>query len=185
MSFSLVPNLLSALRIILTVPVVFSLLNHEYFLTLILFFIAGISDALDGFIAKRFHYQTRLGSILDPAADKILLVASFVTLFLVGILPLWLLILTFVRDLMIVSGAIGWFMGSDSSKQVLLSPSKLSKINTVLQIVLVLCLVLFQLYPINPEWIQIIFIVVATSTTLSGLDYAWVWFEKVIKQNKL
>jgi cardiolipin synthase len=185
MSLSSLPNSLSALRIILTVPVVISLLNHEYFLTLGLFFIAGISDGLDGFIAKRFNCQSRLGSILDPVADKILLVASFVALFWIGVLPLWLLMLMFVRDLMIVSGAIGWFMGSDNEKNTLLSPSKLSKINTVLQIMLVLCLVLFQVYPVNSEVLQALFMVVATSTVLSGADYIWVWFEKIIKQNQL
>jgi cardiolipin synthase len=77
MSFSSIPNALSILRIILTVPVVLFLLNHQFSWALLLFFIAGITDALDGWIAKRYSFQTRLGSILDPAADKLLYTAHW------------------------------------------------------------------------------------------------------------
>ncbi len=184
MVFSSLPNVLSILRIILTVPVVMTLLNHQYFLAMVLFFIAGVTDALDGWIAKRYSLQTRLGSILDPAADKLLLVSSFVALYLIELLPLWLLALIFLRDLMIVSGTIGCFLGSGNLKSDLLSPSKLSKFNTVLQILLVLFLVIIQIYPVPSQWVIIFFIVVGTSTVLSGADYVWVWTERVISQEK-
>lgn len=184
MNFSHLPNVLSALRIILTVPIVITLLNHQYFFALILFLIAGVSDALDGYIAKKFNFQSRLGSILDPAADKILLVASFIVLFWIEILPLWLLILMFVRDLMIVSGAVGWFIGIGDTKKEFLSPSKLSKFNTVLQILLVLFLVIVQIYPVPQNLVNGFFVVVATSTVLSGADYIWVWSEKIISNEK-
>lgn len=184
MNFSSIPNALSILRIILTVPVVLALLNNEFFLALVLFFIAGITDALDGWIAKRFSYQTRLGSILDPVADKLLLVSSFISLNMIGLLPLWLLLLIFIRDLMIVSGAMGNFMGSGESDNDLLIPSKLSKFNTALQIALVLFLVTMKLYPMLYEWNTAFFVIVATSTVLSGADYVWIWSEKVIYQEK-
>jgi cardiolipin synthase len=183
MNFSSIPNALSILRIILTVPVVITLLNQQYFLTIVIFFIAGITDALDGWIAKRFSFQTRLGSILDPFADKLLLMTSFVALYLIGLLPVWLLILIFVRDVMIIAGTVGYFLGSDNSEDELLTPSNLSKINTGLQIALVLYLVASQIYPsvlLQPT--IILFIVVATSTVLSGVDYIWVWLEKVFSQ---
>ncbi len=184
MVFSSLPNVLSILRIILTVPVVMTLLNHQYFLAMVLFFIAGVTDALDGWIAKRYSLQTRLGSILDPAADKLLLVSSFVALYLIELLPLWLLTLIFLRDFMIVSGTVGCFLGSGDSKSDLLSPSKLSKFNTVLQILLVLFLVIIQIYPVPSQWVTIFFIVVGTSTVLSGADYVWIWAEQVISQEK-
>ncbi len=184
MNFSNVPNALSILRIILTVPVVMTLLNHQYFLAMMLFFVAGVTDALDGWIAKRYSCQTRLGSILDPVADKLLLVSSFITLYITGLLPIWLLVLVFLRDVMIVSGTVGCFIGSGESKDTLLSPSKLSKINTALQIMLVLFLVVVQIYPVSVQWHTIFFIVVATSTVLSGADYVWIWTEKVISQEK-
>ncbi len=184
MNFSSVPNALSILRIILTVPVVMTLLNHQYFLAMVLFFVAGITDALDGWIAKRYSFESRLGSILDPVADKLLLVSSFVTLYLIGLLPLWLLVLVFLRDLMIVSGTVGCFIGAGVPKNELLSPSKLSKINTALQITLVLFLVIVQIHPIQEQWSTVFFIIVATSSVLSGADYIWIWMEKIISQEK-
>jgi cardiolipin synthase len=184
MSFSSIPNALSILRIILTVPVVITLLNHQYFFTIVIFFIAGITDALDGWIAKRFSFQTRLGSILDPFADKLLLMASFVALFLISLLPIWLLILIFVRDVMIVAGTVGYFLGSDASEDELLTPSKLSKINTGLQIALVLYLVASQIYPSSGQFEVIFYIVVATTTVLSGIDYIWIWIERILTQDR-
>ena len=85
----MLPNALSIIRIILTVPIVIALLKEQYLLTLMLFLFAGITDALDGWIAKQFSFQSRLGSILDPMADKILLASTFLGLYWVGILPLW------------------------------------------------------------------------------------------------
>jgi cardiolipin synthase len=183
-SISSLPNALSILRIILTVPIVMTLLNHNYSLTIVLFFIAGLTDALDGWIAKRFSCQSRLGSILDPMADKLLLAGSFITLFVIDLLPLWLLILIFLRDVMIVAGTVGYFLGTDASQDELLVPSNLSKFNTVLQIVLVLFLVITQIYLISPQWTDMFFIVVATSTVLSGADYIWIWIKQVILQER-
>lgn len=183
-NFSQVPNALSILRIILTVPVVMTLLNHYYYLAIILFLIAGITDALDGWIAKRFNCQTRLGSILDPMADKLLLVGSFITLFVIGLLPLWLLMLVFFRDVMIVAATVGYFLGTDNSKDELLSPSNLSKFNTAFQIALVVFLVISQIYQITSEWTNIFFIVIATSTVLSGADYMWIWVKQVILKER-
>ena len=183
-SFSSLPNALSILRIILTVPIVMAIINRDYSLTMILFFLAGVSDALDGWIAKKFSCQTRLGSILDPAADKLLLVSSFVALYLIELVPFWLLILVFVRDVVIVAGTVGYFLGSEQSKNDLLTPSNLSKFNTVLQIALVLFLVLTQIYPVAPHWDVVFFVVVGTSTVLSGADYVWLWVEKVILKER-
>lgn len=183
-NFSQVPNTLSILRIILTVPVVMTLLNHQYFIAMVLFFIAGMSDALDGWIAKRFSHQTRLGSILDPMADKLLLVGSFVALFLIDLLPLWLLILVVLRDVIIVAGTVGYFLGTNVTDDDLLQPSNLSKFNTSLQIVLVLFLVIAQIYQVAQQWYIVFFVVVATSTVLSGADYVWIWVKQVILQER-
>ena len=166
----MLPNALSIIRIILTVPIVIALLKGQYLLTIWLFLLAGVTDALDGWIAKQFLFQSRLGSILDPMADKILLICTFLTLFWVGILPLWLLLLICVREIIIVAGALGYFLGEISGESGLLQPSLISKFNTVLQISLVLFLLLIQFTIEFDEWIQIIFIIVATSTALSGAD---------------
>ena len=182
MGYSMLPNVLSVIRIILTVPVVIALLKGQYLLTLLLFLLAGISDALDGWIAKQFSFQTRLGSILDPMADKILLTCTFITLYWVGILPLWLFMLIFVRDVIIVAGALGYFLGEMTSDSELLQPTLISKFNTVLQIALVLFLLLIQIYVEFAIFLEMVFIIVATSTGLSGADYMWLWIKKFILQ---
>ena len=182
MSFSMLPNALSILRIIITVPIVIALLKGQYLLTILLFLFAGITDALDGWIAKQFSFQSRIGSILDPMADKILLTSSFVTLYWVGILPLWLLLLICARDVIIVAGALGYFLGEINGASDLIKPTLISKFNTVLQIALVLFLLLIQFTIEFSEWLQIVFIIVATSTALSGADYMWLWIKKFILQ---
>ena len=182
MSFSLLPNALSIIRIILTVPIVIALLKGQYVLTVWLFLLAGVTDALEGWIAKQFSFQSRLGSILDPMADKILLTCTFLTLYWVEILPLWLLLLICVRDVIIVAGALGYFLGEINGASDLLQPSLISKFNTVLQIALVLFLLLIQVNIEFIEWLEIVFIIVATSTALSGADYMWLWTKKFILQ---
>ena len=182
MNFSILPNALSIIRIILTVPIVIALLKEQYLLTLLLFLLAGISDALDGWIAKQFALQSRLGSILDPVADKVLLTCTFVTLYWIGILPLWLLMIIFVRDVIIIAGALGYFLGEESSESDLIEPSLISKVNTVLQIALVLYLLLIQLYIAIDGFKDMVFIIVATSTALSGADYGLLWVKKFILQ---
>ena len=178
----MLPNALSIIRIILTVPIVIALLKGQYLLTIWLFLFAGITDALDGWIAKQFSFQSRLGSILDPMADKIILNCTFLNLFWVGILPLWLLLLICVREIIIVAGALGYFLGEISGESGLLQPTLISKFNTVLQITLVLFLLLIQLAVEFAEWLEIVFIIVATSTALSGADYMWLWIKKFILQ---
>ena len=178
----MLPNALSIIRIILTVPIVIALLKEQYLLTLMLFVFAGITDALDGWIAKQFSFQSRLGSILDPMADKILLASTFLALYWVGILPLWLLLLIFVRDIIIVAGALGYFLGEMNQSNELLEPTLISKFNTVLQIVLILFLLLMQIYIELNTFKDMLYIVIATSTGLSGADYMWLWIKKFILQ---
>ena len=178
----MLPNALSIIRIILTVPIVIALLKEQYLLTLILFLFAGITDALDGWIAKQFSFQSRLGSILDPMADKILLASTFLGLYWVGILPLWLLLLIFVRDIIIVAGALGYFLGEMNQSNELLEPSLISKFNTVLQIALILFLIVMQIYIDLNNFKEMLYIVIATSTGLSGADYMWLWIKKFILQ---
>ena len=178
----MLPNVLSIIRIILTVPIVIALLKEQYLLTLLLFLVAGVSDALDGWIAKQFSLQSRLGSILDPVADKVLLTFSFVALYWIEVLPLWLLMIIFVRDVIIIAGALGYFLGDENSESDLLEPSLISKVNTVLQIALVLYLLIIQIYVVIDGFQDMVFIIVATSTALSGADYGLLWVKKFILQ---
>ena len=164
MNFSQLPNALTILRIILTVPIVYYLLKEQYTTALIILLIAGGTDSLDGWVAKRFNFQSRLGSILDPLADKILLISSFITLFVLNLIPVWLLIAIILRDVLIVAGTVGYIYALNEKEHKLLEPSNLSKLNTALQIALLLFLVIDQLTLINQFWINASWFIIFTST---------------------
>ena len=170
------PNLISIARILLSLPVAYLLLEQRFAEALLLFFVAGVSDGLDGFLAKRFAWHSRLGSILDPLADKILLITSFLCLALVDVIPMWLMMMVFARDLIIIIGAAAFhFMIG----QYEMAPTWISKINTTLQIILVLVLVLSHgLYPLPGELLVWLVYGVSVTTVLSGLDYVWIWGRK-------
>ena len=167
------PNLLTVLRIA-AVPVIVVLLENEsYDLALLLFLAAGISDGLDGYIAKRFHCQTRLGAILDPIADKLLLVSGFGMLTLLEWLPFWLLVTVVFRDLLIVGGYMVLVALHGS---VQMRPSFLSKANTVFQISLVgVVLAQAAAWFQTPIVVDALIVVVSVTTVLSGAHYVWVW----------
>ena len=103
-----IPNLITVGRILLVAPVAWALMVQNFSLALILFFVAGVSDAVDGFLAKRFGWTSRLGALLDPLADKFLLVTCYAVLAWNDLLPVWLLVLVLTRDLLIVGGAVAY-----------------------------------------------------------------------------
>jgi cardiolipin synthase len=171
-----IPNLITLLRILLVIPVVYALLQKEFGLALGLFFIAGVSDGVDGFLAKHYHWQSRLGSLLDPLADKLLLVSSSLSLAWLGLLPGWLVAAVLLRDLLIVGGA-AWWNFHISLLQA--EPTIISKINTFMQIVLVLTVVLAQIFSQLPDGTLTALIWVTLATTLSsGIDYVWEWSKR-------
>ena len=168
-----IPNLISILRIFLSVPVVWMLLVHEFGAALVLFAIAGISDGLDGFLAKRFGWKSQLGGLLDPLADKVLLVSSYLSLGLLNIIPIWLVLIVILRDLVIVTGALVY---NYRVRELEAEPSFISKFNTFAQILLVLASVLDRgLVPLPEMLIQGMIWVVLLSTIASGVNYVWVW----------
>ncbi len=158
-------------------PICWLLLELQYFEALVLFFIAGASDGLDGWLAKRYGWTSRLGAILDPLADKIMLVSSFVVLAWNGLVPVWLLALVIGRDLIIVLGAIWHTLFIARVESV---PSLISKLNTLLQIVLVLLLMVTQLGDwLDKLWVDWLIIAVAVTTICSGLHYALYWSRRL------
>lgn len=168
-----IPNLICILRILLIAPVVWVLVTEQYTLALWLFAIAGISDGIDGFLAKHYHWESRLGSILDPIADKLLLVVSFATLTYMGLLPAWLLWVVLARDVIIVSGGLAYhyLLG-----QFELTPLWSSKINTALQILLVFAVIVQQQWwPALEPAITVGVWMVLTSIIISGTEYVLVW----------
>jgi cardiolipin synthase len=173
MNASQLPNLITALRIA-AVPVLILLLReHDYRLALAVFVLAGLSDGLDGLIAKRFHYVSRLGSILDPIADKLLLVSTYVMLALLDHLPFWLVLAVVSRDALIVGG---YLIYTSLYGPVQMRPSRFSKLNTLAQIALALT-VLTQLALAAPPTLltQALVYVTAATTIGSGVHYLWTW----------
>lgn len=175
-----IPNLISILRIILVIPIIWLMREQAFGMALILFFVAGISDGVDGYLAKRNHWATRLGSILDPLADKLLLISSYVMLGFLGYLPFWLVLAVLSRDVIIVLGALVYHMVLGKYE---MAPSIFSKINTFMQIVLVLGLVFsLGMYSL-PDWLITALIYTVLLTTLaSGIDYVYVWGRKAYRQ---
>lgn len=125
------PNILTLLRILLVPAVVWAIASGEYALAFWLFLAAGVSDALDGFIAKRFNMQTELGAYLDPVADKALLVSIYVSLAVAEMIPRWVAIAVVSRDVMIVGAVV---LSLVMAKPVTISPLLISKVNTAVQI---------------------------------------------------
>jgi cardiolipin synthase len=170
------------LRIVLVAPVVWALGTEQFALALFLFAVAGISDGLDGFLAKHYHWESRLGSILDPIADKLLLVASFATLTWLGALPVWLLWLVIARDLIIIGGGLAYHY---KVGQFDLTPLWSSKINTTLQIVLVLLVIVQQQWFEGLDQLVTIGIwLVVASVINSGTEYVLVWGARAWRQIK-
>ncbi len=175
------PNVISLVRIALVPPFIMALLDGRYLTALLLFGVAGLSDALDGYLAKRHGWKSRLGSILDPLADKILLVSAYVTLAWLDLLPGWLVAVILGRDLMIIGGALVYHY---TVRRFDLAPTWISKVNTVLQISLVLAVMLkLSILPL-PEWsiVGLVYLVLVF-TLWSWLDYVWTWITRAQQVN--
>ena len=138
-----IPNIITALRFLLVPPVIILLLQERFTAALIVFGVAGLSDGLDGFLARRFDWRSRLGGIMDPLADKLLVVSSFVTLGWLGLIPAWLVLLVILRDLVIIAGATFYHMRIE---QFDAEPSVASKLNTAAQVLLVLAVLYYPAY---------------------------------------
>jgi len=179
---SYIPNLICVLRILLVVPIVISLLDGRFTTALVLIFIAGFSDGLDGFLAKRCDWRTRLGGILDPLADKLLLVAVMLTLTTLDLVPLWLTCVVIGRDVVIVSGAVAYNFLIGPVKP---APTVISKINTMLQLLYIVFVIAQQVF----GWLPPIVIVLAgtgvfCTSAVSGMDYVMRWSRKAFSARR-
>lgn len=178
MNISQLPNLITISRIALAPVLILLLKDQEYAASLAVFLIAGVSDGLDGYIAKRYGFVSRLGSILDPLADKTLLVSSYVMLTMLNHLPFWLMLTVAFRDLLIIGGYIIY---TSMVEPVQMRPSWLSKINTFMQIALVIVILAQQaLNLVYSPMVEVLIYTVLLTTVASGVHYLWIWL--VIKE---
>ncbi|MDH5359546.1 MAG: CDP-alcohol phosphatidyltransferase family protein [Gammaproteobacteria bacterium] len=169
-----IPNIISVLRLLLIPPAVWYLFNGQAATSLLIFIIAGASDGIDGLLARRYGWITRLGSILDPLADKFMMASIYIALGWLGHLPVWLVATVLGRDVFIIAGALGYHFVFGRYD---MEPHLLSKLNTVLQIALVVFVLLsLSLLPLPELFLQISIWVVMCSTVLSGMTYFTIWY---------
>jgi len=171
-----IPNLISLGRL-LSVPVlVWAIVDGRLMFAFVLFVVAGISDALDGFIAKRFGAESELGRFLDPLADKALLVGIYLALWSQQYLPNWLVLLVVWRDLLIVGGALLYQLLTHNLK---MEPLLISKFNTLMQILLAAFILGMGAFGMDNAMVLTALIwAVALTTVLSGATYVIGWVRK-------
>ena len=165
------PNLISALRILLVAPLLAAILLGHYEAALAIAVVAGVSDGVDGFLARHFHWQSRLGSILDPVADKLLLVGCMLVIGWLREAPRWLVALVVARDAVIALGALLWYR---VLRHFAARPSWLSKTTTVAQIGFVLLVLADHAFRCGVP-MRIPVAIVGALTAASGLDYVVRW----------
>lgn len=171
-----IPNSITLARIVSVPLIVWLIMREEMLLAFVFFLLGGISDALDGLIAKQFDLVTRLGKYLDPLADKILLVSIYVTLGIKGDIPSWLVIVVVSRDIFIVGGILlSYMMGT----RVVIKPVRISKINTFCQISLAAIVLGAAGFEIDTGYLLTISIyIVALTTVFSGYSYVSDWMRQ-------
>lgn len=177
-----IPNALCVLRMLLVVPVAWLLIRGEYRLTLGVFAFAAATDGLDGYLAKRFGWTSELGKILDPLADKILLVSVFLMLAALGLVPWWLALTAVARDVIITAGAItyNWLYGYPHGR-----PTSVSKLNTLCQILYLLLVVGSQAVGVTAQaMLTILGALVFVTTVVSGIDYVITYSRKAVDASR-
>lgn len=169
MTSNQLPNAITIARMVMALPLLWLLMNAQYRPAFGLAIIAGATDALDGFLAKRYGWQSELGGLLDPIADKLLLSTCFFGLWWSGLLPGWLVSVILLRDLVILVGARAWWR---LEGQFRAEPSGLGKATTLSQLVLVAMVLARPAgFAIFPGWIPPLALATAAITLLSGVDY--------------
>jgi len=165
------PNALTLMRILLIPLFVILLISKSFDKALYIFIIAGITDALDGFIARIWHQRTELGYYLDPIADKLLLASAFVTLSILRIIPSWLTVIAMSRDVII---ALGFWVLTMTDHKPTVDPRYTSKITTVLQILTVIWALFSVLHWRFESLFPLLIKLTAFFTILSGVHYIYI-----------
>lgn len=173
MGYRWLPNAISLLRIGFVPPILALILNGRFDIAVGFFVVAGFSDGLDGFLAKRFNWQSRAGALLDPIADKLLIAGTFITLAATGHIPIWLAVVVVLRDVVIVGGAMAY---NFLVRPVEGEPTRISKLNTAFE----LMFVLFVMSRAGFAWpdrisITVLGAAVLVTVVVSGIVYVRDW----------
>jgi len=169
-----IPNAITIARLVLVLPIAFAIVEQQYMISLILFTVSGLSDGLDGFLARRFGWVSAFGKLIDPLADKLMMITTTLTLGLLGHFPLMLMVLIIVKDLAILGGVFSYTTLAGFPK---IQPNRLGKVTTATQIMLLVSVLLELSVPglLNEEFQIAWFWLVAVMTVLDGISYLWIW----------
>jgi len=173
-----VPNFITLIRLALVPVVAYFVVTEKFATATAIFLVAALSDLADGYIARRFRLTSRLGTVLDPVADKLNMVVTTVLLAWLALLPLWLAIAIVTRDVLIVAGALAYRFALGPVK---IAPTRLSKVNTFLEFaLLVLVMAAAAGWIETGGWMTAAFLVVFATVVASAAQYAWLWGRKAI-----
>jgi cardiolipin synthase len=180
MDYSWIPNAISLMRLFMIAPIVFLYVSGEFGWALTLFAFAGLSDGIDGWIAKKNDWDTRLGAFLDPAADKLLVAWSFGTFAYIGLIPVWLAVAVIGRDVIIVAGS---FLYHYLVERLQGSPSFISKLNTVLEFTFLVLVMLHAGFGLlDDTTLTVVGAAVLVTVVISGFDYVAGWVRGALKK---
>jgi cardiolipin synthase len=181
-----IPTVITLLRMLLVPFVAMGILYHHYGAALVLFLVSGISDLLDGLLARTLKQKTKLGALLDPMADKLLLSTSFILLTLPAAhlavsIPLWLTLVVFGRDVIIVASAVAIALTTGFTK---FDPTFFGKASTAVQILCVLVVLVVNYLKQSPFWIPWLFYLTFALTVFSGVHYILVFTKRFSLENQ-
>ncbi len=175
------PNTLTTLRLLLAMPLCWMILQRDFEAVLWIAVVAGVSDGVDGWLARILNATSRYGAVVDPLADKVMLSGAYPSMAVVGLIPWWLALLVIGRDIVIVIGALAFHTLYGRYE---MAPTALGKLSTFLQIVLALVVLAGQVYPLllHPG-VTVLLWIVAGVTALSGSHYVYIWGRRALQQN--
>ncbi|RTZ92411.1 MAG: CDP-diacylglycerol--glycerol-3-phosphate 3-phosphatidyltransferase [Deltaproteobacteria bacterium] len=164
------PNFLTLTRILLVPFFVIAVAYRHFSYAIAIFFVAGVTDGLDGLFARSLHQKTKLGAILDPLADKLLLTSAYITLGILHLIPFWLPVVVVSRDVIIALGILIIVIFGYSYE---IRPRLISKATTVLQIVTVLAVLCAQFCAFLPHHLLALYVLTVVLTVISGVYYMY------------
>ena len=173
-----IPNLITTARIFFVPCLIWLLFHQQYERSLILVLLMGLSDALDGFLARCYGWKTTLGAYLDPIADKLMLLSAFIAFAVLGWVPWWLSAIVIARDVVLLIGAVYYHW---VTRQLSMEPLPISKINTFAQIILAVSLIFSQVGNLHPQMLNALMAIVMCTTLASGYQYVTEWSRRAAK----
>ena len=173
-----IPNIITSTRIFFVPCLIWMLFQHQFERSLILVLIMGLSDALDGFLARYYSWKTTLGAYLDPIADKLMLLSAFVAFAVLGWVPWWLSAIVVARDVILLIGAVYYHL---TTRQLSMEPLLISKVNTFAQIILAVSLIYSQVGSLHTQLLNALMTIVVCTTVTSGMRYVVEWSRRAAK----